>query len=61
MSMRWISAEELDAQPELIRTKSVQPPRDGGTVRLVEFEDVDLQPCRWYACKIHRQKLVPSE
>ena len=45
MSMRWISAAELDAQPELVRTMSVQPPRDGGSVRLVEFEGIDLQPC----------------
>lgn len=45
MSMRWISTEELDAQPELVRTMSVQPPRDGDTIRLVEFEGVDLQPC----------------
>jgi misacylated tRNA(Ala) deacylase len=45
LSMRWISAEELDAQPDLVRTMSVQPPRDGGIVRLVEFEGVDLQPC----------------
>lgn len=45
MSMRWISDAELDAQPELVRTMSVQPPRGSGRVRLVEFEDVDLQPC----------------
>ncbi len=45
MSMRWISADELDAQPELVRTMSVQPPREGGTIRLVEFEGIDLQPC----------------
>lgn len=45
MSMRWISDEELDAQPELVRTMSVQPPRGSGSVRLVEFEGVDLQPC----------------
>ena len=45
MSMRWISDEELDAQPELVRTMSVQPPRGTGRVRLVEFEGIDLQPC----------------
>lgn len=45
MSMRWITADELDGQPELVRTMSVQPPRNGGTVRLVEFADIDLQPC----------------
>lgn len=45
MSMRWISDEELDARPDLVRTMSVQPPRGSGTIRLVEFEGVDLQPC----------------
>lgn len=46
MSARWISDAELDAQPELVRTMSVQPPRNAqGTVRLVEFAGVDLQPC----------------
>ncbi|RME97310.1 MAG: alanyl-tRNA editing protein, partial [Alphaproteobacteria bacterium] len=27
IAMRWISDEELDAKPELVRTMSVQPPR----------------------------------
>ncbi|NND89600.1 MAG: alanyl-tRNA editing protein [Granulosicoccus sp.] len=46
MSMRWITDAELDAQPELVRTMSVQPPRNAqGTIRLVEFKGVDLQPC----------------
>jgi misacylated tRNA(Ala) deacylase len=45
MSQRWISDEELDARPELVRTMSVQPPRGSGRVRLVAFEGVDLQPC----------------
>ncbi len=45
MSLRWITDEELDAQPELVRTMSVQPPRGSGRVRLVEFAGVDLQPC----------------
>lgn len=42
---RWISDEELDASPELIRTMSVQPPRGSGLVRLLEIAGVDLQPC----------------
>ncbi len=41
----WISDEELDAKPELVRTMSVQPPRGLGRVRLLEIEGVDLQPC----------------
>ena len=45
VSCRWISEEELDAQPELVRTMSVQPPRGKGSVRLLEIEGVDLQPC----------------
>ena len=42
---RWISEEELDAQPDLVRTMSVAPPRGKGAVRLLEIENVDLQPC----------------
>jgi misacylated tRNA(Ala) deacylase len=45
VSHRWISEEELDAQPELVRTMSVQPPRGKGSIRLLEIENVDLQPC----------------
>ena len=46
MSTRRIDDAELDARPELVRTLSVQPPRDAsGTVRLVEFAGIDLQPC----------------
>jgi misacylated tRNA(Ala) deacylase len=41
----WITDEELDARPELVRTMSVQPPRGVGRVRLLEIEGVDLQPC----------------
>ena len=42
---RWISEEELDANPSLVRTMSVAPPRGQGKVRLLEIEGVDLQPC----------------
>lgn len=42
---RAIAAEKLAEQPELVRTMSVQPPTSGGTVRLIEIEGVDLQPC----------------
>jgi len=45
VSCRWISEEELDAQPDLVRTMSVQPPRGKGSIRLLEVEGVDLQPC----------------
>lgn len=45
MEIKWISADELRAQPQLVRTMSVKPPLDGGRVRLVHFHGVDLQPC----------------
>ncbi|MGI9319609.1 MAG: alanyl-tRNA editing protein [bacterium] len=45
MSLRWITDEEMDAQPDLVRTMSVQPPRGSGKIRLVEFKGADLQPC----------------
>ena len=41
----WITDEELDAKPELVRTMSVKPPRGVGRVRLLEIDGVDLQPC----------------
>jgi misacylated tRNA(Ala) deacylase len=41
----WITDEELDAKPELVRTMSVQPPRGVGRVRLLEIDGVDLQAC----------------
>jgi len=42
---RWISEAELDANPQLVRSMSVQPPRGLGTVRVMEVDGVDLQPC----------------
>ena len=42
---RWITEAELDANPGLVRSMSVQPPRGQGRVRLLEIEGVDLQPC----------------
>jgi len=42
---RWITDEELAAQPELVRTMSVKPPSGMGRVRLMEISGVDLQPC----------------
>jgi misacylated tRNA(Ala) deacylase len=41
----WITDEELDQQPGLVRTMSVQPPRGAGRIRLLEIPGVDLQPC----------------
>lgn len=42
---RWITDAELDAQPELVKTMSVQPPRGVGRVRLLRIAGIDLQPC----------------
>ena len=41
----WITDEELEAQPELVKTMSVQPPRGAGRVRLLKIPGIDLQPC----------------
>jgi len=45
VSHRWITDAELDANPGLVRSMSVQPPRGTGRVRLLEIAGVDLQPC----------------
>ena len=42
---RWISEAELDANPQLVRSMSVQPPRGLGRVRVIDIDGVDLQPC----------------
>ena len=42
---RWITDEELDTNPGLVKTMSVKPPRGTGRVRLVEIDGIDLQPC----------------
>ncbi|HRE22055.1 MAG TPA: alanyl-tRNA editing protein [Rhabdaerophilum sp.] len=42
---RWITDAELDANPSLVKTMSVKPPRGAGRVRLVEIAGLDLQPC----------------
>jgi misacylated tRNA(Ala) deacylase len=42
---RWITDDELDANPGLVKTMAVKPPRGTGRVRLVEIEGIDLQPC----------------
>lgn len=45
---RWISEAELDANPGLVKSKNVRPPRGTGQVRLVCIgteSAVDSQPC----------------
>jgi misacylated tRNA(Ala) deacylase len=41
----WITDAELAANPELVKTMSVQPPSGAGRVRLIRIEGLDLQPC----------------
>lgn len=45
----WITEAELDANPGLVKTMSVAPPRGAGRIRLVRIgagaTQVDLQPC----------------
>lgn len=45
VTTEWITDAELDANPELVKTMAVKPPRGSGKVRLVRIGDVDLQPC----------------
>ena len=45
VSSRWISDDELAANPGLVKTMSVKPPMGTGRVRLIEIADLDLQPC----------------
>ncbi len=42
---RWISEDELDANPQLVRSMSVQPPRGLGRIRVLDIDGVDIQPC----------------
>jgi misacylated tRNA(Ala) deacylase len=45
---RWISQAELDANPQLVRSMRVQPPKSDsglGRIRVLEIDGVDLQPC----------------
>jgi misacylated tRNA(Ala) deacylase len=47
--IEWVDEAVLDANPDLVRTMSVQPPRGTGRLRLMRIGDddvpVDLQPC----------------
>jgi len=45
VTARWITDEQLAAQPELVRTMSVKPPTGAGKVRLLDIAGIDLQPC----------------
>ena len=45
VTSRWISDAELEANPGLVKTMSVKPPMGTGRVRLIEIDNLDLQPC----------------
>ena len=48
VTTRWITNAELDANPGLVRTMTVKPPRGSGRIRLVAIGAdgaIDLQPC----------------
>lgn len=45
ISTSTIDYESLDDMPELVRTRSVKPPRGNGLVRLVRIGDIDVQAC----------------
>ena len=48
ISTRWIEETELDANPGLVKSKNVSPPRGQGRIRLVligENGSIDSQPC----------------
>ncbi len=45
VTSRWITDEELAAQPDLVKTMSVRPPAGADQVRLIDIASLDLQPC----------------
>ena len=46
ITISWISAQELDKNPDLVKTMSVLPPRTNGSIRMVRIGDnIDYQPC----------------
>ena len=42
ISYQWITIEELDTQPELVRTMSVKPPSTNNKIRLVKIGNVSI-------------------
>jgi len=45
VSIGSITDSELEQNPGLVRTMSVQPPRGQGTIRTISIENTDYQPC----------------
>ncbi len=42
---RVYTREEMESSPSLMRNLSVQPHKDLEVIRMVHFEDLDIQPC----------------
>ncbi|MEO1398813.1 MAG: alanyl-tRNA editing protein [Pseudomonadota bacterium] len=45
---KWVDEAELDANPDLVKSKNVKPPRGLGRIRLIgigENASIDSQPC----------------
>ena len=45
VAAQWITDEEMNSRPELVKTMSVRPPMGVGKVRLLKIDGVDLQAC----------------
>ena len=62
ISISSITDDELDQNPDLVRTMSVKPPRGSGTIRMIKIgENIDFQPCGGtHVKKTSEIKLVKS-
>ena len=62
VSISSITDDELDQNPDLVRTMSVKPPRGSGTIRMIKIgENIDFQPCGGtHVNKTSEIKLVKS-
>jgi len=46
VEIQSMTNEELDLNPDIVRTMSVKPPKSStGKIRLIKIGNVDLQPC----------------
>ena len=62
ISISSITDDELDQNPDLVRTMSVKPPRGSGIIRIIKIGDnLDFQPCGGtHVKKTSEIKLVKS-
>ena len=62
VSISSITDDELDNNPDLVRTMSVKPPRGSGIIRMIKIGDnLDFQPCGGtHVKKTSEIKLVKS-